>query len=57
VVDPVQLRFVKVLVHLRGERPCGFEVVAERLLHDHARGAALARPATTRPNRKGGISR
>ena len=36
VVDPIQLGLVDVLVYFRGERACGLEIVAKRLLDDHA---------------------
>ena len=42
VVDPVQLGLVDVLVDFRGQRARGGEVVAERLLHDHAPGLGQA---------------
>jgi len=34
VIDPVELRLVDRLVQLGCQRPCGFEVVTERLLDD-----------------------
>ncbi len=43
VVDPVQLRLVDRLVDFRRERARGLEVVAERLLDDHARGLCQVR--------------
>ncbi len=43
VVDPVQLRLVDRLVDFRRERARGLQVVAERLLDDHARGLRQVR--------------
>ena len=43
VVDAVELGLVDVLVELVGEGACGFAIMPEGLLHDHASGAGEAR--------------